>query len=189
MGSEPQGFATCRSCGQSTEGFSGFGCHTQVVGAEHTLYKTALSFLWMSWISSTLLFFYTVYSPLRIIYYLTCYSSSAAMYTLLPYTLAPPGLWISVIESQNLHCRRNLKRCGGTSTITKHHIAEHGRQERARGALHAKRNRATPHHCCGAFNASSRYRVLSRTSPLIASSAPVAVFSHRIVTASSQGRV
>lgn len=38
-------------------GVSEFGCHTQVVGAEHTLYKTALSFLWMSWISSTLLFF------------------------------------------------------------------------------------------------------------------------------------
>ena len=68
--------------------------------------------------------------------------------TLLPHTLVARGLWISVIEHQSI---RSYTECStytadATSTITRHHIAEHRRQERPRGALHARRNRATPHH-------------------------------------------
>ena len=125
VGSEPQGFATCRSCGQSTERFPDFGCHTQVVGAEHTLYKTAISFFWMSWTSSTLLVFYlTVYSPSRnsLLHYVCSTKLVQQFVILLPYTLAPLGLWISAIKIQNLHRHWSTYTADGPSTITRYHI-------------------------------------------------------------------
>ena len=150
MGSEPQGFATCRSYGQSTEWFSEFGCHTQVVGAEHTLYKTALSFLWMSW--STILLSYCLLAIANHLLSYVLFIQCSNLYIAAIYACASRPVDQRDRESeptltlQHLHCRRNLSRCGVTSTITRHHIAEHRRQERPRGALHARRNRATPHH-------------------------------------------
>ena len=125
---------------------SEFGCHT--VGAEHKLFMTALSFLWMS---RTILISYCLLATANYLLSLL-FDQCSNLYIAATYACASRPVDRRYLRSEptltlhHLHCRRNLNRCGGTSTITRHHIAEHRRQERPRGALHARRNRATPHH-------------------------------------------
>ena len=73
-----------------------FGCHAQVVCTEHTLYKH-------EFLVVDLFVHLTMYSPLRLL------STTLQLVRLvqqsdplLPHMLVPRGLWISVIERQNL---------------------------------------------------------------------------------------
>ena len=51
------------------------------------------------------------------IYYLTFVRLVQQSNTLLPHTLVPRGLWISVIGRQSLHWHRRIYTADGTSTV------------------------------------------------------------------------
>ena len=89
-GLPPHRFDTRRSCGQSTH----FRRHQFPSCGHSTIHFTYY-----------LLAIATLFTPLRFV------RPVQQSDTLLPHTLVPRGLCISVIERQNLHCRRNLNRC------------------------------------------------------------------------------